>query len=115
MRRIIKGGADRSYGIHVAKLAGLPPQVLKRAEIILSTLEEPGSSTEDLQSRVATTELASQKSMPQIGSESDGFGNLFTHSVVDTLLALDINTMTPIEAINAIHQLQLEARNGGGK
>lgn len=115
LRRIIKGGADRSYGIHVAKLAGLPPQVLKRAEIILSTLEEPGSNTEDLQSRVATTELASQKSMPQIGSESDGFGNLFTHSVVDTLLALDINTMTPIEAINAIHQLQLEARNGGGK
>lgn len=115
LRRIIKGGADRSYGIHVAKLAGLPPQVLKRAEIILSTLEEPGSNTEDLQSRVATTELASQKSMLQIGSESDGFGNLFTHSVVDTLLALDINTMTPIEAINAIHQLQLEARNGGGK
>lgn len=115
LRRIIKGGADRSYGIHVAKLAGLPPQVLKRAEIILSTLEEPGSSTEDLQSRVATTELASQKSMPQIGSEVDGFGNLFTHSVVDTLLALDVNTMTPIEAINAIHQLQLEARNGGGK
>lgn len=115
LRRIIKGGADRSYGIHVAKLAGLPPQVLKRAEIILSTLEDPGSSTEDLQSRVATTELASQKSMPQIGYESDGFGNLFTHSVVDTLLALDINTMTPIEAINVIHQLQLEARNGGGK
>ena len=115
LRRIIKGGADRSYGIHVAKLAGLPPQVLKRAEIILSTLEDPGSRTEDLQSRVATTELASQKSMPQIGSEVDGFGNLFTHSVVDTLLALDVNTMTPIEAINAIHQLQLEARNGGGK
>ena len=47
--------------------------------------------------------------------EQDDFGNLFTHSVVDSLLAIDVNTMTPIEALNAIHQLQAEARNGGGK
>ena len=45
LRRIIRGGADRSYGIHVAKLAGLPAQVLKRAEVILESLEEQNTDT----------------------------------------------------------------------
>ncbi|WP_251422173.1 DNA mismatch repair protein MutS [Veillonella agrestimuris] len=120
LRRIIRGGADRSYGIHVAKLAGLPQQVLKRAEVILSNLEEQGPSSENLADRVQTShtvngaDLITPLTAKDINS-LEGFGNLFTHSVVDSLLAMDINTMTPIEALNAIHQLQLEARNGGGK
>ena len=113
LRRIIRGGADRSYGIHVAKLAGLPAQVLKRAEVILESLEEQNPDTDDLNNRVMTAESTIKYAKPSI--DTDGFGNLFTHSVVDSLLAIDVNTMTPIEALNAIHQLQVEARNGGGK
>ena len=113
LRRIIRGGADRSYGIHVAKLAGLPAQVLKRAEVILESLEEQNTDTDDLNSRVITSDSVVKYTKPSI--EQDDFGNLFTHSVVDSLLAIDVNTMTPIEALNAIHQLQAEARNGGGK
>ena len=113
MRRIIRGGADRSYGIHVAKLAGLPAQVLKRAEVILESLEEQNTDTDDLNNRVITSDSVVKYTKPSI--EHDHFGNLFTHSVVDSLLAIDVNTMTPIEALNAIHQLQAEARNGGGK
>ena len=113
LRRIIRGGADRSYGIHVAKLAGLPAQVLKRAEVILESLEEQNTDTDDLNSRVIRSDSVVKYTKPSI--EQDDFGNLFTHSVVDSLLAIDVNTMTPIEALNAIHQLQAEARNGGGK
>ena len=113
LRRIIRGGADRSYGIHVAKLAGLPTQVLKRAEVILESLEEQNTDTDDLNNRVITSDAVVKYTKPSI--EQDDFGNLFTHSVVDSLLAIDVNTMTPIEALNAIHQLQAEARNGGGK
>ena len=113
LRRIIRGGADRSYGIHVAKLAGLPAQVLKRAEVILESLEEQNTDTDDLNNRVITSDSIVKYTKPSI--EQDDFGNLFTHSVVDSLLAIDVNTMTPIEALNAIHQLQAEARNGGGK
>ena len=113
LRRIIRGGTDRSYGIHVAKLAGLPAQVLKRAEVILESLEEQNTDTDDLNNRVITSDSVVKYTKPSI--EQDDFGNLFTHSVVDSLLAIDVNTMTPIEALNAIHQLQAEARNGGGK
>lgn len=113
LRRIIRGGADRSYGIHVAKLAGLPAQVLKRAEVILESLEEQNTDTDDLNNRVITSDSVVKYTKPSI--EQDDFGNLFTHSVVDSLLAIDVNTMTPIEALNAIHHLQAEARNGGGK
>lgn len=113
LRRIIRGGADRSYGIHVAKLAGLPAQVLKRAEVILESLEEQNTDSDDLNNRVITSDSVVKYTKPSI--EQDDFGNLFTHSVVDSLLAIDVNTMTPIEALNAIHQLQAEARNGGGK
>ena len=113
LRRIIRGGADRSYGIHVAKLAGLPAQVLKRAEVILESLEEQNTDTDDLNNRVITSDSVVKYTKPSI--EQDDFGNLFTHSVVDSLLAIDVNTMTPIEALNAIHQLQAEAHNGGGK
>ena len=113
LRRIIRGGADRSYGIHVAKLAGLPAQVLKRAEVILESLEEQNTDTDDLNNRVITSDSVVKYTKPSI--EQDDFGNLFTHSVVDSLFAIDVNTMTPIEALNAIHQLQAEARNGGGK
>lgn len=113
LRRIIRGGADRSYGIHVAKLAGLPAQVLKRAEVILESLEEQNADSDDLSNRVITSEAVIKYNKPTV--DTDDFGNLFTHSVVDSLLAIDVNTMTPIEALNAIHQLQAEARNGGGK
>ncbi|NCB95775.1 MAG: hypothetical protein EOM35_04860, partial [Negativicutes bacterium] len=47
--------------------------------------------------------------------DSMDVGNLFTHSVVDSLLAVDVMSMTPIEALNTLYQLQEEARKGGGK
>lgn len=117
LRRIIKGGADRSYGIHVARLAGLPSTVLKRAEVILQSLEEQSTDGIDFHQRVVSSQISnSNKSTSPIRAVQDSpLGNLFTHSVVDSLLAVDVMSMTPIEALNTLHQLQEEARKGGGK
>lgn len=107
LRRIVRGGADRSYGIHVAKLAGLPNTVLKRAETILSTLE---SQEANPSASLPVVAEAVKQQKPE-----DVCDNLFTHSVVDDLLAYDVMSMTPIEALNALYALQEEARKGGGK
>lgn len=113
LRRIVKGGADKSYGIHVAKLAGLPSSVLKRAELILKNLESQAPSEDNLALRVKTTTHESSKTKSSM--DMNGFGDLFSHSVVDDLLQLDVMSMTPIEALNALYKLQEEARKGGGK
>ncbi|MBS6333006.1 MAG: DNA mismatch repair protein MutS, partial [Veillonella sp.] len=115
LRRIIKGGADRSYGIHVARLAGLPNAVLKRAEVILESLEDQSHDASDLNNRVMGAQLTNV-AKPAVKQVSDSpLGNLFTHSVVDSLLEVDVMSMTPIEALNKLYELQEEARKGGGK
>ena len=113
LRRIIKGGADKSYGIHVAKLAGLPGPVLKRAETILKGLESQGPDLDDLSNRIRET----VSDVPKAKSSLDmsGIDDLFSHSVLDDLLQLDVMSMTPIEALNELYRLQEEARKGGGK
>lgn len=104
MRRIVKGGTDRSYGIHVAKLAGIPNSVLKRAQQILETLE-----TEDNKS--------TNNSIPnkQIYKSNEQFGNLFNDPILEKLKNLDVMSMTPLEALNILYQLREEALTGEGK
>ena len=96
LRKIVRGGTDDSYGIEVAKLAGVPQEVVKRSKEILNSIEQqspaPRKSTyverperEDLLSALATTK----------DSEA-----------ADRIRALDINTMTPIEAISTLFELK---------
>jgi len=101
LRRIIPGGADRSYGLHVARLAGLPESLLKRAEVILAELESQGTPT------VTSAPAAPQTAAPAADS-------LFTSPVVDKLLSIDVSSMTPIEAISFLYELQKEAKEGSG-
>lgn len=104
LRRIIPGGADRSYGLHVARLAGLPEGLLKRAEVILSELEAQGGPS--------VSSGFSQASGP---AADDGFGDLFANPVIDKLMGVDVSSMTPIEAISFLYSLQKEAKEGSGK
>lgn len=107
MRRIIEGSADKSYGIHVAKLAGLPNSVTQRAEKILETLEA------DPQNKVPDTRKAAAAVKPQ---ETElGMGSLFADTVREDLMAYDIMTMTPIEALNALYKLQQQAKKEAGQ
>lgn len=94
LRRIKKGGSDKSYGIQVAKLAGLPKSVMKRAEEILNSLEkdEPVKPTSTV-----------QKTAPPMQ-------NLFVDNTIKEFLKLDVTTLTPIEAMKELYDLQNKLR-----
>lgn len=93
LRKIVPGGADDSYGIEVAKLAGVPKPVLRRAKRILKDLEASAP-------KIEIHEVAEEEE-PQIslmGMQSD--------AVSEKLRSVNVNTMTPIEALNLIYELQ---------
>lgn len=94
LRRIVPGSADKSYGIHVARLAGLPESLLERAEDILENLE--------------TGNGAPQEAKP--AAEAKGYGDLFADPIIEKLKQIDALALTPIEAINTLYQLSLEAK-----
>ena len=104
LRRIKPGGADKSYGIQVAKLAGLPRAVMRRAEIILKELEQN-------EERQVTPAKPSKPSSPP----ADAAPSLFASQLAEELLKLDVTTLTPIEAMNALYKLQEQARREAGK
>jgi len=93
--KVVPGGADRSYGIHVAQLAGVPRPVIHRAEELLGQLESgalrPGTP-------------APKPYQPVLFADE--------HPVVETLRRLDVSTMTPLEAINMLYELQRQAEKG---
>ena len=101
LHRIVPGGADKSYGIHVAQLAGLPRAVVNRAWEVLGDLEGDQSHMRGSVSGGGSKKTALQ--MP-----------LFTEPppAIKELLGMDVANMTPLEAINALYRLQQEARDG---
>jgi DNA mismatch repair protein MutS len=99
LHRVVPGGADRSYGIHVARLAGIPRAVTRRAEEILKDLERKGrrSTARRDEPEVEVIQLA-------FLGEPD--------PVVEELRSLDVLSLTPIEAIQKLFELQRRATNG---
>ena len=104
LRRIIPGGTDRSYGIHVAQLAGLPKRVISRAEEILQEYD-----CFDKNSHCAEQVQLNSKPEKKNYQES-----LFSQSLSQSLISMDVMTMTPLEALNALYKLQEEAKREGG-
>ena len=100
---IFAGGTDRSYGVHVARLAGLPKKVLDRANEILQEYDRCESGIRP----VAQPQKAVEE--PQM------MGSLFSSGLADQILAIDVMSMTPIEAMNALYKLQEEARKESGR
>ena len=99
LHRIVPGGADRSYGVHVAMLAGMPPSVINRAQELLAELErEPHARGSVLGNGNAAAQLA----LPMFPPEDP--------AVAEALLNLDIGNLTPLEAINKLYELQERAR-----
>jgi DNA mismatch repair protein MutS len=97
LRRIVPGGADKSYGIHVAQLAGLPKSLLARAQFL----------------------LGEYSGMPRAGAPRQQEApprqeTLFAGALNRELLELDVTAMTPIEAMNKLYGLQKEAKKEAG-
>ena len=91
LRKIVPGGADRSYGVEVAKLAGLPEKVVSRARAILKELEAGGGTAP-----VTVREETDQMSMMDMDAVS----------IREKLAAISVETLTPIEAMNVLYQLK---------
>ena len=92
LRKIVRGGTDDSYGIEVAKLAGIPSEVVKRARQILDGIEKGASPA------------APAKKTEQQPDLFSGIIQSKDSEIADKIRALDINTMTPIEAISALYE-----------
>lgn len=108
LRRIVAGAADKSYGIHVARLAGLPPKVTARAEEILHTLEQKAAAA-------APTDAAPQENGTEHTPPAGGMESLFADGTLAELRSLDVMTMTPLEAMNTLYRLQEQARKEAGE
>lgn len=98
LRRIVRGGADGSYGIEVAKLAGVPSAVVSRAKVILKELEDKGGVT------VVQKTYEPEQDM-QISFASDTGSEIVT-----ALKNTDVNTLTPIEAMQKLYELVKQAQ-----
>ena len=99
LRRIVPGGADDSYGIEVAKLAGLPEWIIKRAKQILKELESGSinDSSEKLLN-ISENEIAEDMQLSLIPNSNN--------AITEKLKNVDINTLTPIEAMNLLYELK---------
>jgi len=112
LRKIVRGGADRSYGIAVAKLAGLPESVISRANELVAQLSE-----NDISASVRM--IASTTEKKQILKKSDDvdrgqmslFDTISDEEIISELMELDCNNMTPMEALNALGMLQSKLKN----
>ena len=113
LRKIIKGGADKSYGIQVAKLAGLPDIVVDRAKEILSSLVD-SDITEKVQN-IAPAASGSKEKVPHYDDVDLGQMTLFDtkkdEDVINELKDIDITNLTPVDALNTLYRLQSELKN----
>ncbi len=100
LRRVEPGAADRSYGIEVAKLAGLPPEVIARAREVLAEHE---SAEHRLTSELASDEL-------QPGSVQLTMFTPLSQKIVDQLREADLDRLTPLEALNLLHALKQQVK-----
>jgi len=114
LRKIIKGGADKSYGIQVAKLAGLPNIVLSRAKEIVATLTD-----NEISNTLSTITVQTRKRKKETSSNDnyqlslfDGMSGLDAsiskehQEVIDELKNMEISNMTPMDAMNKLYELQ---------
>ena len=114
LRKIIRGGADRSYGIQVARLAGLPEMVLGRAAEIAATLSE-NDVTERLQSLNAPAPASGKSSVPHYDevdlTQMSLFDTATDENILTQLKELDISNLTPLDALNTLYRFQSELKN----
>lgn len=114
LRKIIKGGADKSYGIQVAKLAGIPDAVIERAKEIVTDLSDA-----DISARAKEIALASKPAKKNKNFDSESveatqislFDTVKDDDVLSEIKQLDVQNMTPIDALNTLFKLQNKLKN----
>ncbi|MCM1491392.1 MAG: DNA mismatch repair protein MutS [Muribaculum sp.] len=108
MRKLVKGGSEHSFGIHVAKLAGMPPSIVKRANQVLEKLESAARDSSN-----NAVDNVSKGTLSDIANHRDGYQLSFFQlddpllsQIRDRLLDLNIDNLTPLQSLTVLHDLQ---------
>lgn len=104
LRRIVRGGADCSYGIDVAKLSGVPDTVVRRARVILKALEASAA-----EQPLPTANIPNAEELEE--EQQISFASAKEQGILGRLQTLDVNTLTPIEAMTVLYDLVREANS----
>ena len=115
LRKIVKGGADKSYGIQVAKLAGVPDMVIDRAKEIVEQLSD-NDITDKVQSIAIDTRTEGKKNKQPAYDEVDLaqmslFDTVKDEDVLKELMEIEVTTLTPLDALNTLYRLQNKLKN----
>jgi DNA mismatch repair protein MutS len=102
LRKIVAGGTDKSYGVQVARMAGLPPEVITRAQEVLTDLEKEGKAKRDTLGGAKVSAQTQRMQMTLFEAE--------VHPVLEKLRQTDLSTLSPIEALNLLYLMQREAK-----
>ena len=105
LRKLVRGGSEHSFGIHVAKLAGMPASIIDRANHILADLEGANSQELKAKSHIGESREGMQLSFFQLDDP-------ILEQIRDEVTSLDINNLTPLEALNKLSDIK---RLVGGK
>jgi DNA mismatch repair protein MutS len=104
LRKLVEGGTNRSYGIQVARLAGIPEDVIRRSKQILTDIEKDGHSTGRPRSTRSNPGTVAGQIQMDLFQRPD-------HEVVERLRHIDVSRTTPMEALNLLNELQDRARS----
>lgn len=107
LRKLLPGGSEHSFGIHVARLAGMPPQVVNRADAMLQQLEQQNSRASESQKSKKTSKKESENSSTEgIQLSFIQLDDPTLFQIKDILLDIDIDTLTPIEALLKLNEIK---------
>lgn len=115
LRKIIKGGADKSYGIQVAKLAGVPDTVISRAKELLSELSDADITVKAKEIAEINSNITQRKAVPKPDEvdlqQMSLFDTVKDNDIIKELGDLELGNMTPIDALNTLYRLQTKLKN----
>jgi DNA mismatch repair protein MutS len=108
LRKLIPGGSEHSFGIHVAKLAGMPGALVRRAEEVLEGLESQGAGRGQGSNTAGPPDGSKGMSLPEEGLQMSFFqlDDPVLEDIKEDLLGLDIDRLTPVEALLKLHEIR---------
>ena len=112
LRKIVKGGADKSYGIQVAKLAGVPDSVIARAREIVEELSANDITEVARNISVDTGSKKKKEKLDEVDlTQMSLFDTVRDDDIIEELRNVDVGNLTPIEALNKLYELQNKVKN----
>jgi DNA mismatch repair protein MutS len=112
LRKIVRGGADQSYGVEVAKLAGLPESIIRRAKEILVTLEKKQHASYEVKQKTPDKPAIKEAAVSKVsGSSQISFGDIEKENLLRELKNVDILNLTPMQGFNKLHEIINKAKS----